>query len=149
TGLALERDVLPSFLVARRWFADKDSVLEAARLQAALPLSADDPSFMFALIEATTRRGTSRYVLPLTIKWTRFDRSGANLAHIVAGVRRGPREGTLLDACADREFVALLLGKLHAGETIEVEDSRLVFRPTEAFRAMPLPAIEAARANEA
>jgi maltose alpha-D-glucosyltransferase/alpha-amylase len=148
TGWALERDVLPSFLGARRWFADKDKALQTARLQAAVPLAADDPGFLFALIEATTDRGISRYCLPLTIKWTRFDRSGAHLAHIVAGVRRGPREGTLLDCCADRDFAALLLRKLHAGEAVEFQDRRIAFRPTEAFRAMPRPAIEGARAVE-
>ncbi|MGP0093600.1 MAG: maltose alpha-D-glucosyltransferase [Xanthobacteraceae bacterium] len=144
----LERDVLPNFLPARRWFADKDSDLQTASLQTAIRLSSGDPGFMLTLIEATTRRGTSRYVLPLTVKWGRFDGIGANLAHVVAGVRRGPREGTMLDACADRDFVALLLRNIHDAETIEAGHCRVAFRPTQVFKAMPAPQIEGAHALE-
>jgi maltose alpha-D-glucosyltransferase/alpha-amylase len=144
----LERDVLPSFLPASRWFADKDAALQTTTLQAAIRLSPGDPGFMLTLVEATTSRGTSRYALPLTIKWGRFDGIGANLSHVVAGVRRGPREGTLLDACADRDFVALVLRNVYEGETVEAAQGRVAFRPTHAFKAMPAPQIEGAHALE-
>ncbi len=141
----LERDVLPAFLTARRWFAEKDSALHSVRLEAAIPLSGGDPGFMLALVDTVTTRGASRYLLPLTVKWGRFDRIDVNLGQVMSTVRRGPREGTLLDACGDRDFIALLLQRLHAGETIETDGRRLEFRPTERFRAMPGPSVEGVR----
>jgi maltose alpha-D-glucosyltransferase/alpha-amylase len=148
TRLVFERDVLPAFLGSRRWFAEKDSVHVAASLQATLPLEPGDPGYAIALVDVASDRGHSRYALPLSIKWTRFNRLGPNLANVLAAVRRGPREGTLLDVSADRDFVALLLGKVHAGETQEAAGRRLAFRPTEAFSRMPPPTVENARAVE-
>ena len=141
----LERDVLPTFLTARRWFAEKDSALHSVRLEAAIPLSGGDPGFMLALVDTMTTRGASRYLLPLTIQWGRFDRIDVNLAQVVSAVRRGPREGTLLDACGDSVFITTLLQRLHAGDTIDADGRRLEFRPTERFRAMPGPSVEGVR----
>jgi maltose alpha-D-glucosyltransferase/alpha-amylase len=141
----LERDVLPAFLAARRWFAEKDSALRSVRLEAAIPLSGGDPGFILVLVDTVTDRGASRYLLPVTIKWGRFDRIDVNLAQVVSAVRRGPREGTLLDACGDITFTTMLLRRLHAGETIGAEGRRVEFRPTERFRAMPAPSVESVR----
>src|SRR4029079_7050574 len=85
------------------------------------------------------RKSTSRYFLPLMVKWTRFDRS-AVAANAIAAVRRGPREGSLIDAGSDQEFVALLLRVIHAGETVDNGTQRLEALPNSAFRQMPLPA---------
>ena len=54
-------------------------------------------------------------------------------------MRRGPREGTLIDAGTDPEFITLLLHAMHAGETIERDGQRLEAQPTSAFKEMPLP----------
>ena len=64
----------------------------------------------------------------------------------VAAVRRGPREGTLIDAAAETEFVSLLMAKLYSGETVEAGGLHLVFRPTSVFRDAPPPAIQEAHA---
>src|SRR5260370_9794155 len=61
-------------------------------------------------------------------------------------VRRGAREGVLIDASADRDFVAWLIAELHAEATLDRAGRRLEFRPTRAFALSPLPAIEATRA---
>ena len=52
---------------------------------------------------------------------------------ILAAVRRGPREGTLLDAAGEPNFVPALLAKIHAGETAGSGAQKIEFRPTEAF----------------
>ena len=64
------------------------------------------------------RDGTSRYFLPLTIRWTRYTAIDKSPASVLSAVRRGPREGTLLDATAEIEFIAALLAKIHAGRTV-------------------------------
>src|SRR5207302_10333011 len=48
----------------------------------------------------------------------------------LAAVRRGPREGTLLDATSDADLISLLLENLRTGQTVEAEHRRLEFQPT-------------------
>jgi maltose alpha-D-glucosyltransferase/alpha-amylase len=61
-------------------------------------------------------------------------------------VRRGPREGTLLDAAIEPEFVPALLAKIHAGETTGNAAQKIEFRPTAAFSATHLPEIKIIKA---
>jgi maltose alpha-D-glucosyltransferase/alpha-amylase len=97
---AFERDVLPHFLMERRWFADKARGLPAPKLGTVFrlePDSAGATTLAFVSVPGE-RQQTSRYQLPLMVKWTRFDRSAPAPAHAIAAVRRGSREGTLIDA---------------------------------------------------
>ena len=124
----LERDVLPAFLAGRRWFAER-GISPMTRIIGTVPLTAADPDRGLALLEAKGKRETANYLLPLTIKWTRFDREQQN-PNALAAVRCGPREGTLLDATADARFVSLLLENLRASHTIEADQRRIEFTPT-------------------
>ena len=142
---AFERDVLPSFLASRRWFADKDVALRSATLQATVPVQTTEPAYYLALVDTETERGESRYLLPLTIEWKRIDKTAHPPAAVVAAVRRGPREGTLVDAATETEFVTLLLAKLHIGASVEAQGGTIAFRPTAVFQAMPTPTVEQAQ----
>ena len=125
----LEHDVLPSFLAGRRWYAERGNSATTVRMIGTIPLRPADPEFGLAIVEAKGRHATAKYLLPLTIKWTRFDRERQN-PNALAAVRRGSREGTLLDATADAGFISLLLEDLRAAQTIEVEQCRIEFKPT-------------------
>jgi maltose alpha-D-glucosyltransferase / alpha-amylase len=127
----LERDVLPAFLASRRWYAERGNS-PTTHIVEAIPIGAGSPDSGIALLEAKGKRETANYLLPMTIKWTRFDREQQN-PNALAAVRRGPREGTLLDATADASFVALLLENLRAARTVEDEQHRLEFAPTQRF----------------
>jgi maltose alpha-D-glucosyltransferase / alpha-amylase len=127
----LERDVLPAFLASRRWYAERGT-LPTTHIVGAIPIAAADPDLGVVLLEAKGSRETANYLLPLTIKWTRFDRERQNPSALAA-VRRGPREGSLLDATADPSFVALLLENLRATRTIEADQHRIAFAPTARF----------------
>jgi maltose alpha-D-glucosyltransferase / alpha-amylase len=127
----LEREVLPAFLASRRWYAERGTP-PTTHIIGAIPFAAADPDLGVALLEAKGRRETANYLLPLTIKWIRFDREGQNPSALAA-VRRGPREGSLLDATADPSFVALLLENLRAARTIEADQRRIAFAPTARF----------------
>jgi maltose alpha-D-glucosyltransferase/alpha-amylase len=127
----LERDVLPAFLGSRRWYAERGT-LPTTLIGGAIPIAAADPDLGVVLLEAKGRRETANYLLPLTIKWTRFDRERQNPSALAA-VRRGPREGSLLDATADPSFVALLLENLRAARIIEADHRRIEFAPTTMF----------------
>ncbi len=140
---ALEHDVLPQFLLERRWFADKARGLPKPKLQSIIPLDRDTMTTAFALVCVPDARHTgeqhamSRYLLPLAVKWTRLDRTAAPSANAVAAIRRGAREGTLIDAGDDQDFIAILLRAMRAGASIAEGDQRLECVPTTAFKQMP------------
>jgi maltose alpha-D-glucosyltransferase/alpha-amylase len=141
----LEYDVLPGFLAAHRWFAERGGTSISARIAATVPLKAGDPGMELALVEAKGKRDASCYLLPLTIKWQRIDRSQRN-PNALAAVRRGPREGVLLDVTADAEFISLVLDKVRAAETIEANGVRLEFRSVGKFPALGPATAESVRA---
>src|SRR5262245_34673934 len=97
-----------------------------------MPIAAAESDLGVALLEVRGRRKTASYLLPLIIKWTRFDRERQNPSALAA-VRRGPREGSLLDATADPSFISLLLENLRAARTIEADQRRVAFAPTPRF----------------
>jgi maltose alpha-D-glucosyltransferase/alpha-amylase len=125
----LERDVLPAFLASRRWYANRGR-LATTHIAGAVPIVAADLGV--ALLEVKDKRETANYLLPLTIKWTRFDPERQNPSALAA-VRQGPREGTLLDATADPSFISLLLENLRAARTTEADHRRIEFAPTARF----------------
>jgi maltose alpha-D-glucosyltransferase / alpha-amylase len=144
TRSVLEHDVLPAFLAGRRWFAERN-VTAAARIVGDLPLSSSDPALGIALVEAKGRQHTTTYLLPLIVKWTRFDPVRQN-PNALAAVRRGPREGTLLEASADPAFVAALIENLNAARVIETAQLRLEFRPAARLKERGAEPIEDVRA---
>jgi maltose alpha-D-glucosyltransferase/alpha-amylase len=131
----LEHDVLPGFLSAHRWFAERGGLSISTHIGGSIPLKPGDPGLELALVEAKGKRDTSCYLLPLTVKWQRIDRSQRN-PNALAAVRRGAREGMLLDVTADAEFISLVLDKVRAAETIEAGGVRLEFRPVGEFPAL-------------
>ncbi len=128
----LERDVLPAYMAGRRWFAERGNLSVTTHVTSAVPLG--HPELGLALVEAKGRHETANYLLPLIIKWTRFDVTRTN-PNAIAAVRRGPREGTLLDATGDPAFIIFALQRLRSGQSIEVDQYKLEFRPTTRFQA--------------
>jgi maltose alpha-D-glucosyltransferase / alpha-amylase len=140
---ALERDVLPAFLAGRRWFAERGNMATACHLAGALPL--DGADLGLALIEAKGRHQAATYLLPLSIKWSRFDPLRPQ-PNALAAVRRGPRQGTLTDAAADAGFIALMLDNLRDARVIDADQRRLVFQPTRKLSDTPDVPVENVRA---
>jgi maltose alpha-D-glucosyltransferase / alpha-amylase len=142
TRRTLEFDVLPAFIPDRRWFADKASRNLTTTCGVAVPIDHGNDHFLAAFVEVSGQHGTSRYFLPLTIRWTRYTTIDKEAASVLAAVRRGSREGALLDATTESEFVSALMAKIHSGATVGVDTGHIEFRPTEAFAAEPLPEIK-------
>ena len=141
-----ESDVLPGYIAVRRWFADKASRNITTTVSAAIPMENGADRFLAVIANVDGTHGTSRYFLPLTVRWARYTDVERGPASVLAAVRRGPREGTLLDAVAEPEFVAALLTKIHAGETAGPETHQLQFRPTAAYASQPMPEIKTVKA---
>jgi maltose alpha-D-glucosyltransferase / alpha-amylase len=122
---SLEHEVLPTFLTQRRWFGERGAEAFSTRLLNIVPI---DASLALALVQMGEKRGSSTYSLPLAIQWTRFDRA-QQLQNAIAAVRKGARVGTLIDAAADADFIAAILGKVRRGQTLEADGCRIEFRP--------------------
>ena len=140
----LERDVLPSFFAGRRWFAERGNPSVTAQTSGAIPFGTTDPELGLALIEAKGGREPATYIVPLAIRWTRYDRIRQD-PNALAAVRRGPREGTLLDAAGDPAFISLILENVWRSQVIETEWGRLEFLPTETFGLSEMLPVEDVR----
>jgi maltose alpha-D-glucosyltransferase/alpha-amylase len=141
----LEREVLPAFFSGRRWFAEHGSHSVSATVLGFFSLATGDPALALALIEVAGERETALYSMPLTIRWTRFDHA-SHRPNALCAVRRGPREGTLLDASTGTAFISLILDKVRRSETFEAAGRALEFRAIGGFDREPPGPIESVRA---
>ncbi len=130
-----ETNILPPYLVKRRWFATKDQQLLGARVAFTARIGAGRERALVA-VEADQGNGTDRYLLPLGIGWD--DELGAALPQqlALARVRRGRRTGFLTDAFTLPAFIYDLLALLKAGEAVKSTTGEISFRPTPAFDAI-------------
>jgi maltose alpha-D-glucosyltransferase/alpha-amylase len=150
TRRTLEGDVLPAFIPERRWFADKAFRPVSTHVSAALPIEHGHNRFLTLIADVSGAHGNSRYQLPITIHWTRYTAIERPQQSILAAVRRGPREGTLIDATVEPEYFAALLAKMHAGETAGSGAQQIEFSATSAFTEPPpaAPAIDPISAEQ-
>jgi maltose alpha-D-glucosyltransferase/alpha-amylase len=138
TRQTFEAEVLPSFMPERRWFADKDSRSISTKVSAAVPVEYKEGSrIAFVVVDSSGRHGVSRYFLPLTIRWSRYTVIDKTPASVLAAVRRGASEGTLIDATAEPDFISVLLTKIRSGETIGSDGQKIEFRATSALDGTP------------
>jgi maltose alpha-D-glucosyltransferase/alpha-amylase len=129
TRAMFEREVLPVYLARARWFADKGARQIRAHVKTNIPVIADGGRVDVTLVEVASPHATANYIMPLAVRWSRFDRE-RDKPNAVGAVRQGPREGTLFDVAAQDEWISLLLNKICASETVEAEGRRLEFRPS-------------------
>ncbi len=144
-----EHDVLPAFLARTRWYPERSAKAIHPKLTSAVPFAEiGDNRPWLAFFETAQHGTTTRYVLPMRIEWTRFDREKYN-PRAFAAVRQGAREGTLLDVASDHIFIELLLYNLRREVVVEEEKGvRLEFRPTRKFLELPVKPLQHIRAVE-
>jgi maltose alpha-D-glucosyltransferase/alpha-amylase len=133
---ALELDVLPGFITERRWFGDKGARHVSVDLPVAFPLEHGPDRFLLTIADVTSDGAASRYQLPLTIRWQRYTDIEKNETKVIAALRRTAREGSLVDAAAEPEFIGALVAKIHASETAVDGERQLTFRRTSAFETL-------------
>jgi maltose alpha-D-glucosyltransferase/alpha-amylase len=105
----LERDMLPAYLRARRWYAGKQESGLETRVDVAVELGGTGRPMLLTEIVTSTARGTDRYVLPFGFCAT--DEAVSALPHqlALARVRRSNRVGLLTDAFALPDFVVRMI----------------------------------------
>ncbi len=132
----LEIDVLPSFLMERRWFGEKASRDLSFKLPVAFPLDDGNERFMLAITDVRHEEGSSRYQLPVTVQWARYTELDTGPGKVLAAVRRQAREGALLDAALEPHFISAVVNKIFAGATETADNHALQFRRTSAFKEL-------------
>jgi maltose alpha-D-glucosyltransferase/alpha-amylase len=130
----LEREVLPTFLGARRWSAANGPEIEGVEVTAH---SEFGPDRLLALLRvlvsngsATTTAKPQRYFLPLSVIWedsVEEDELSALMPHALGKLRRRARMGILYDALADDDFCREVVAALAENRQIAIGESEIRF----------------------
>jgi len=129
----LERDVIPSYFAAQRWFAGKERGAAAVTLDSLCRWSGARGTWLLALAKTEFARGEPQeYFLPLALDWGEL-RASAQAAHALARVRQHSSTGLLSDAFAHPDFVRDLVSALIAGEPVGCARGELRFTATRAL----------------
>src|SRR5438552_786847 len=132
----LERDVLPAFVVGRRWYAAKSEAVRRVELADYVEWKSRERSWLVTLARVEGTSGaTQTYFLPLTLAWEDVDETMVNAlgSFTIARARQQAQAGVLADAFGDETFVRALVAAV--GEGVQVKSARgsLQFKPTSAF----------------
>ncbi|MGH8712816.1 MAG: maltose alpha-D-glucosyltransferase [Casimicrobiaceae bacterium] len=132
----LERQILPDFLAARRWYAGKGRTIVSARLAEQDEWNTRSGSWLlgFAQVEFTDGE-TQSYALPLALAWEDSDseRIPALRYCTLAQVRQHARVGVVYDAFWDSGFCRSIVNAMGADLVLPLHSGRLLFTHTGAF----------------
>jgi maltose alpha-D-glucosyltransferase/alpha-amylase len=132
----IEKQVLPTYLGVRRWFAAKDRKIDAVKILYAVPWPDRGDDLVFTEVEATLADGgTERYSLPVGIVWEDENPTARAQQLTLARVRRGRRIGLLTDGFSLEAFASGLLIGLRNEVELPVQGGFVRFEKTDAFVA--------------
>ncbi len=127
---ALERDILPTYLAKRRWFATKDQTFGAVRIASLSPLPHDQRELLLAELETELPDGTARWLLPLSVYWEDEPTAALPAQLALARVRWRSRVGLLTDGFAVPGFAHAVMSGLAGAQRIAAADGEIRFEPT-------------------
>jgi maltose alpha-D-glucosyltransferase/alpha-amylase len=131
-GAAFVRDVVPSYLMKRRWFSAKDQTIKSTKIRYLAPLPDGDREVVLAEVETQNEDGeTHRWFLPLSVIWEDEPPIALPNQLALARVRRGRRTGLLTDAFSLPAFAHQMLKALADRQRIESAEGTIVFEPVE------------------
>jgi maltose alpha-D-glucosyltransferase / alpha-amylase len=130
----IAREILPQYILKRRWFGLKDQSIESTRIAHLTNIGEAGREFLLGEVEVKSGGGASCWLLPLAILWE--DEPSAALPNrlALARVRRGRRLGLLTDAFALPGFAHRFVSCLAAGQGFEHADGVVRFQATESGR---------------
>ncbi len=137
--LQLEREILPGFVRAQRWFAAKGEVLERVEITHMDELSiwpGKYDGWLLLWLNARTGAGRSQnYFLPLSIAWgdTEEDYIRPLLSVALAKVRQQARMGIVYDALSDEDFFCAVTKAMGESRELPMAHGALSFRATSAY----------------
>jgi len=138
----VEREALPGFLGARRWFAAKGGEIESTEVVAQAGLG---DSWLLALLRVRVNDGGPEtaepqlYFLPLAAAWEdggEEDGVAAFLPHALARLRRRNQMGVLYDAMMDEEFCRGVIRAIEANRDLGIGEGEIHFSRTDVFEEL-------------
>ncbi|MGQ0547592.1 MAG: putative maltokinase, partial [Betaproteobacteria bacterium] len=126
----LETGVLPQFLEAQRWYAQKGEAVARASILDYAIWNVGAISWLLAWLEV---KGTL-YFLPMALAWEEEEEQVKALSvATVARVRQQANVGVLGDAVADVAFCRHVVKAIGEGRSLPTQGGSLKFTPTSAF----------------
>jgi maltose alpha-D-glucosyltransferase/alpha-amylase len=126
---AFEKTVAPRFIASRRWFGDKEKLINGIHVLevATLRNRAGKEAFLLPRVAIEFRGGERQeYFVPLAVEEGREDE--ALMPYAVARVRRGPRVGLLYGAASSPDFGIAIVDAMKKGAEIPSGDGLIRFR---------------------
>ncbi len=139
----LEGELMPQYLAAQRWFAEKDPAPPdggggpgggpVVRVNQLVDWPIPGGAALLALFDVVAAR-TARYFAPLTLIWEDdSDTTRLPSPTVLAKVRQQARVGLLVDALADDRFCRSVVEAIAGSQTVTAGAVRIEFRPTRRF----------------
>jgi maltose alpha-D-glucosyltransferase/alpha-amylase len=142
TGAArpvLRQDLLPAYIMQRRWFQNKDERIGSVEISAFDPLPGAGQEAMFVELLVHVGERAERYTLPLTVAWEDAPSNPFEAPLAIGRVRRGRRVGLLTDAFASPVLPRAMIRGLKTSAVVELASGgRILCRPTRALEAANL-----------
>ncbi|MGK2913465.1 MAG: maltose alpha-D-glucosyltransferase [Porticoccaceae bacterium] len=135
----LEREVLPTYLPMRRWYAAKDAPLVSARIAEAVLLPDTTPSILLTEIAAITANGEEHYLLPLEFIAEEDLTAAPPQQLALARVRRGRRVGFLTDASTLDSLAHAVIRLLRDDARLPTADGEVRFIVTSRLAELDIP----------
>ena len=142
---ALEYDVLPEFLRARRWFAAKAKAIAATSLGPRGVWKTARGEWLICLPEVKYADNERQYyLLPLAVVWDNGvdPATQRSASWALAKVREHSRAGLLLDAFADPAFCLSIAESMQVGETLPLAGGEVRLTPTSAYEELAQRGLE-------
>ena len=129
--MELETQVVPPFLEAQRWYAQKGEAVGRAVVRDYAVWSLGAMSWLLACVEVRE----CRYFLPLALAWEEEEEQVKALSvATIARVRQQANVGVLADAVADEAFWRQVVKAIGEGRTLAMTaGGSLVFKPTRIY----------------
>jgi maltose alpha-D-glucosyltransferase / alpha-amylase len=136
----LEKEVLPTYIAAQRWYAAKGEPIDSAALTDHVLWDVGGVSWMVALPDVNG----VQYFVPLALGWEEDeDHIRALAATTMARVRQQANVGVLADAVSDEGFCRHMVKAIGASRSLPTAHGTLRFTPTSAFKDIAGEELEA------
>lgn len=131
----LEQELLPAYLMQRRWFQSKDEAIKNIELVSFDPLPGAGTDSVFAEMTVSFDGHVDHYTLPLCVAWDDAPSHPFEAPLALARVRQGRRVGLLTDALASPDLPLAIIRGLATRVSIPLSNgSRIICRGTSILR---------------
>jgi len=130
----IERELLPDFLRAQRWFGAKGASIEQVQLESEI-VREGGSQWLLAVARVVVGGEAQSYFLPLSLSW---EEAGDRVLTehpqaVVAKVRHGPHPGVLHDAFFDPDFARWLLEAVRQERRLDFAGGEIGCMVTQVF----------------